>query len=72
MTPVTRGPTLPPCDGPCLLSGLHRTGTVWVGEDPRMASVILAFGMSVTWIGMAKADARALAQDLLRLTEPPA
>ena len=65
------GPTLPPCDGPCLLSGLRRTGSMWIGEDPRAASIVLAFGMSVTWIGMLKADARALAQDILRLTEPP-
>ena len=68
MTP----PALPPCDGPCLLSGLHRTGTVWVGTDPRAHSIVLAFGMTVTWIGMAKADARALAQDILRLTETSA
>ena len=42
-----------------------------MGEDPRAASIILAFGMSVTWIGMQKADARALAQDILRLTDTP-
>ena len=63
---------LPSCQGPCEHSGLKRSGTVWLGADSRIpGNLILAFGMTVSWIGMTAADARALAQDILRVTEAP-